>query len=126
MDNYEEQSDFEINKAVAEALGHETRAPDFYLEAFKNQYPNRVWFKRPNQAHSEHADYCNDPSHAWPIITENRIGVSPVQVGINRYHPAKDLWRASHYRTYDNVFTKSGDSPLRCAMIVYLMMMEQR
>ena len=102
MDNYEDKSDSQINVYVHLIVDPEWKDSD------ELDVPN----------------YCESPSDAWPIITENRISVSPVQTGINRYHPAKDLWRANHYRDYNSVFTKSGDNPLRCAMIVFLKMQE--
>ncbi|MCP4321484.1 MAG: DUF2591 domain-containing protein [Alteromonadales bacterium] len=49
--NYNELSDFEINKLVAEKL---TGKESIFVP-----------------------DYCNNPSDAWPIIVDNRITVAP-------------------------------------------------
>ena len=112
MDKYEDWTDDQINKEV----GRHHNIYHTYEECI-----NLLGEGSDNTVNPKY-DPCNNWAEAGPIITESRIGVSPVQLGIDRYHPAKDLWRASHYNTYDNVFTKSGDSPLRCAMIVFLKM----
>ena len=62
-------------------------------------------------------DYCNNPADAWPIITENRIGIIPA--------PDAGKWKAAHREVGEDDtphhFTQS-DKPLRAAMIVFLMM----
>jgi len=52
MTNYDDMSDFQINKAVAEAQGF-------------------------NAYHLEDKDYCNNPSDMWPIIVEHNILIRP-------------------------------------------------
>lgn len=57
-------------------------------------------------------DYCNNPVDAWPIIVENRIRVNPVLY---------TKWMAEDYL---EDISHSGENPLRCAMVVFLMMEE--
>ncbi|MEN4908961.1 phage protein NinX family protein [Rahnella bonaserana] len=54
-------------------------------------------------------DYCNNPADAWPIILENKISIN---------HWCTGEWTADCLFG-DFVFS---DTPLRAAMIVYLMM----
>lgn len=64
-----------------------------------------------------HRNYCNNPADAWPIITENRIGVIPA--------PEHGAWRAAHRVIGEDSnprhFTQHAN-PLRAAMIVFLKM----
>jgi len=108
--NYEELSDFEVNKAVAEAL-----------------YPKLLDFDRGGNVledgktifvlNSGWMDYCNNPSDAEPIIVENRISIlSNTVMGGGKYWQALDERRqfeASH-----------TTNRLRAAMIVFLKMKE--
>ena len=57
-------------------------------------------------------DPCNNPADAWPIIVENRIRVNPVLY---------TKWMAEDYL---EDISHSGENPLRCAMVVFLMMKE--
>ena len=57
-------------------------------------------------------DPCNNPADAWPIIVENRIRVNPVLY---------TKWMAEDYL---EDISHSGGNPLRCAMVVFLMMKE--
>ncbi|ELY5802126.1 DUF2591 family protein [Cronobacter sakazakii] len=72
-------------------------------------------------------DYCNNPSDAWPIMTENKISVM--------WMTAEKQWCA-----WANGNLEEGcwewiycpdeyhhdDNPLRAAMIVFLMMQESQ
>ncbi|WP_249743798.1 phage protein NinX family protein [Citrobacter portucalensis] len=61
-------------------------------------------------------DYCNKPSDAWPIITSNRIALSPLFGG---------EWRASVDDECGFIsYTCSTENPLRAAMTVFLMAQE--
>lgn len=57
-------------------------------------------------------DYCNNPADAWPIIVENRIRVNPVLY---------TKWMAEDYL---EAVSSTHENPLRCAMVVFLMMKE--
>ena len=104
--NHEEMSDFEINKRVAEAVGMELSSD--HSGAYVGVVRRSIG-SRPNYGH---VNYCNNPSDAWPIIVENKIGIQ---------HFNNGMWQ-SHCK-YDSVCHNTN--PLRAAMIVFLMMQEQ-
>ena len=106
--NYEEMSDFEINKQVAINRGG---------------YQGHVEHMQHGVKESDRAshgllfterDYCNNPSDAWPIIVANRINVYASE------GPDFMPWMAGC-----GGFMVSNKNPLRAAMIVFLMMQEQ-
>lgn len=111
--NYDQMSDFEINRAVAGYLG---------LDAGKaldpRDYDLGEWLNMPSRPTP--LDYCNNPADAWPIITEHGISLSAWQNG-------KDwtAWFAGKSMEYcAPEFSHASDNPLRSAMIIYLMMKE--
>lgn len=82
MKNYEDMSDFEINKAVALIVGakfNDDGEPVRFVECDTGAYAdfNEIEF-----------DPCNNPEDAEPIIIENRIGTIPA--------PDDGLWKAAH------------------------------
>ena len=106
--NYEEMSDFEINKQVAINRGG---------------YQGHVEHMQHGVKESDRAshgllfterDYCNNPSDAWPIIVANRINVYASE------GPDFMPWMAGC-----GGIIASNKNPLRAAMIVFLMMREQ-
>lgn len=107
MKNYEDMSDFEINKRVfktivgAKPLGYPHNADGRSVGNEVNG--NYRWF-----------DYCNNPSDAWPIIVDNEIS-------INRW-ALSDGWGADRFGHFDT----RDDKPLRAAMIVFLKMNEDK
>ena len=105
--NYEEMSDFEINKQVAINRGG---------------YQGHVEHMQHGVKESDRAshgllfterDYCNNPSDAWPIIVANRINVYASE------GPDFMPWMAGC-----GGMVASNRNPLRAAMIVFLMMQE--
>lgn len=115
MKNYEEMSDFEINKAVALIVGatfNDDGEPVRFVECDTGAYAdfNEIEF-----------DPCNNPADAEPIIIENRIGTIPA--------PDNGLWKAAHRKIGDDDkpyhFTQDKN-PLRAAMIVFLKMNEDK
>jgi hypothetical protein len=116
--NYEELSDFEINKAVAISLGKKVSAEQ-YMD-FGDRDENVVLCDLVSRM-DEGVNYCNNPSDAWPIILENKISTSWA-------HTCNGVvfWKA--------VITNQGqpgelrriewhdENPLRAAMIVFLKM----
>ena len=108
MKNYEDMSDFEINKAVALIVGvtfNDDGEPVRFVECDTGACAdfNEIEF-----------DPCNNPEDAWPIITNNFISVIP---STNR-----DIWFADGQggeTTFDT-------NPLRAAMIVFLEMNEDK
>ncbi|AUR99500.1 NinX [Vibrio phage 1.266.O._10N.286.52.F9] len=105
--NYEEMSDFEINKKVAMELGVTCFVRSLIDEnAVMVDKGGRVQF-----------DPCNNPSDAWPIIANNKIALTPVgQLAWLSYGWAK--WTFNHgFSPRKEVI---GQSPLRAAMICFL------
>ena len=96
--NYNELTDFEINKLVA-----------FKIKSIKKGRTDRYY-------KDFCPDYCNNPSDAWPIILENKISV------VN-YCGAKNDWYAVNHDF--SIESMTTENPLRAAMIVYLMMEEE-
>ena len=114
MDNYEDKSDFDINKAVAEALGNKHHWEEGVYDINRGPSIKACICCRDAQPLP---NYCNNPSDAWPIITENKIGL--VFVGDfmrdKEDWQARDTFTAYKHRAYD-------ENPLRAAMIVFLKM----
>ena len=108
--NYEEMSDFEINKQVAINRGG---------------YQGHVEHMQHGVKESDRAshgllfterDYCNNPSDAWPIIVSMISGgciVQMLKAGV-----IVTLQEGGRIQVMDK-------NPLRAAMIVFLMMQEQ-
>ena len=102
MKDYGKMSDFEINKAVATALGMDVSGAT----------------EENNMMYDYVRDVCNNPSDAWPIIHGNDIMLNP--------NCADELWKAEQgFREkpsgFYGVATAYNKNPLRAAMIVYLM-----
>lgn len=100
MKNYNEMSDFEINKAAEKLTG-------MYCEDASGVYV-------------QSCDYCNNPSDAWPVIVESKISLSIWQNG--------HTWSAYRMTTNDDWMIPEheakDENPLRAAMIVFLMMQD--
>lgn len=116
MKNYEDMSDFEINKAVALIVGatfNDDGEPVRFVECDTGAYAdfNEIEF-----------DPCNNPDDAWPIIVENEIDV--IQ------NNGQDCPLATNSAVMmfrgDDVFICQHDNPLRAAMIVFLKMNEDK
>lgn len=118
--NYENMSDFEINKSVAELRYQDC----IELEVFQNSYNSSVADVVSQGVHITSFDF-NNPSDAWLIITENKISL--IEEG--------DKWGA--YLGFELLENMEGGgcdfshgwsdkNPLRAAMIVYLMMQEAK
>lgn len=114
MKDYESMSDFEANKAVASIF-----LPCDYVFDEEHKKVDVVGtvtklggYGEPYEELVKYGDFdpCNNPTDAWPIIVENKIGLTPSHCG--------EFWEADH----DYFFRDKN--PLRAAMIVYLMMNE--
>lgn len=99
MNNYEDMSDFEINCRV-----HAEIMQISGLNSFKAK------------------DYCNNPADAWPIIVKNEIDV--IQNN-GQDCPLATNSAVMMFRC-DDVFICQHENPLRAAMIVFLMMNEDK
>ena len=104
MKDYGKMSDFEINKAVATALGMDVSGAT----------------EENNMMYDYVRDVCNNPSDAWPIMKESLIGVTPDEDGVTM-HFYGDWTARAHCKNLQ--FTDKN--PLRAAMIVYLMMKDE-
>ncbi|AUS01502.1 NinX [Vibrio phage 1.286.O._10N.286.55.C4] len=110
--NYEEWSDFEVNKKVAGIF-----LPCDYLfdEVSKRvelaNYQDVMVGDIHDQVLMPYQGFnpCNDPSDAWPIIIDNKISLYN--------HMGYESWEA----TCRGVASKSRN-PLRAAMICFLKM----
>ena len=100
MTNYNELSDFEINKRVAVAHG---------IDCSGINSESMMWqYNLPK-------DYCNNPADAWPIIVSNKMSIC--------YHEEHEKWFAD--TDTDDSPMAINNNPLRAAMIVFLMMNEK-
>ena len=106
--DYENASDFEINKAVAKCLYKDC----IELEVFQNTYKASTADVVSQGVHVTSFDF-NNPSDAWSIIVGNNISIEM----------RGDLPALAYVKgdaPYDD------KNPLRAAMIVYLMMKEAK
>lgn len=116
--NYEEMSNSEINQAITALIFDCEEWP--LSECGKYFYHCGVdgagFFEK------EVADYCNNPSDAWPIIFSSRIMLNP--------YCADELWKAEVPCGFDGLFKEYATcyhrNPLRAAMIVFLMMRDEQ
>ena len=97
MKDYSKMSDFEIDKAVSTALG---------MDVSGATEENNIMYGYVD-------DICNNPSDAWPIMDEHKIGLTFVN----------GEWRASSVKAGYHEF--SDAKAFRAAMIVYLMMKDE-
>ncbi|HHN8391381.1 phage protein NinX family protein [Morganella morganii] len=102
MNKYRDKSDFEINKAVAIALGAYEVATDIFID--KNR---RYEFDKPKSQFF--FDPCNNPADAMPIINE---------YGISLIYQEREF----QFATNDGNIECSISNPLKAAMIIFLMM----
>lgn len=115
---YEEMSDFEINKWIFRLTKKET------MRMFGSKiYLNSDWGLEFNP--------CNNPSDAWPIIVESNISVN--KHFYDDEMEWSDEWEAVWDKPVDvgprNVrgskIFHDDTNPLRAAMIVFLRMQEK-
>ena len=122
MKNYENMSDFEVNRAVAcrldrndlDVFGRPMFASDCY---FSVPFGSSVEWHQFGCDESKLFDPCNNPSDAWPIIADviaNGCVVQILQAGV-----IVTLQGGGRIQFIDK-------NPLRAAMIVFLMMQESK
>ncbi|MCK6743754.1 DUF2591 domain-containing protein [Enterobacter cloacae] len=116
--DYSKLSDFEINRAVAIAIGFhpdecdivKRGSPSVGVEWNEDTgYPIRVF------------DYCNNPTDAWPIIVDNRITMM-IDDTTTDWSSAlvQDFCDTSAFK-----YSNCSKNPLRAAMITFLMMQDK-
>ncbi|KKC63179.1 hypothetical protein WG82_13355 [Citrobacter amalonaticus] len=120
--DYSKLSDFEINRAVAIAIGFH---PDECDIAKRGTPSVGVEWNEDTGYATKTFDYCNNPADAWPIITENRIAIIPDSaagewVAFNEFTLYEGDWMFAS----DPAHHSNGKNPLRCAMECFLMMQD--
>lgn len=118
--NYSDYSDFEINKRVAELQPYTTVIGEGeYPSASEDAvHVEQRAFKHGN-INELGVDYCNNPSDAWPIVEQiwsKLMSVTSYDYGVGVGESKTTIWDARMHMY--------GDSKLRSACIVYLMMQE--
>lgn len=110
MIDYEKLSDREIDLLVLNVV-YGTHANDKGIQG--------VWARGGFK-------YTTNPTDAWPVIQVNKIGITPPVVGhswnchfqnIDEYDPDRDRFKE---------YSHSSENPLRAAMIVFLMMQDEK
>lgn len=120
--NYEEMSDFEVNRAVAcrldgndlDIFGRPMFASDCY---FTVPSGSSVEWHQIGCDESKLFDPCNNPSDAWPIIDKHSICIHNDEMEGRSYACSFDKFGYVSKESY-------CDNTLRAAMIVFLMMQE--
>lgn len=120
--DYSQLSDFEINSAVHNAKLKEPYALVFMgddrIAWTKENGDQIITEKVPYTKNGVH-DYCNNPADAWPIIVENKIGLTPPMHDEN--------WEAMTFDKFGYVNKNEYNAnPLRAAMIVFLLIKEKK
>ncbi len=108
MKDYSKISDFELNVRVAESEGI-----NWYCSASNSPTGGWEYCSVDELMLNDDGplkDYCNNPSDAWLVMEENKIGLAFVN----------GEWRASSVQAGYHEF--SDKKAFRAAMIVYLMM----
>ena len=108
MKDYASMSDQEINMHVAQIIYPESTVIESKSRppcaCIAGNIPNR-W-----------VDFCNNPADAWPILLGNKITIAAPL-------PQHEYWTAEKRDTDGGLLNfYVGANPLRCAMIVFLMM----
>lgn len=117
MKNYEMMSDNELNTMVADLRG------GYAGNVHGSESKVKVSDPDSGGLFYMEFDYCNNPSDAWPIIFRNDIMLNP--------NCADSLWKAEQGFRFKpsgfyKVATAYSKNPLRAAMVVFLMMQEQK
>ena len=120
MKDYAAMSDFEINSAVHNALLDKPYELTFHgggKITWKNKDSGMV-IETGIVGYTKNGlhDYCNNPADAWPIIVDNHIAVANFGDGNSASWSTK-------WGMVSNFYAE-GENPLRCAMVVFLMMKE--
>ena len=124
--NYEEMSNYEINKEVSKYWGVISKHLNLEdTEITLNDENETVYVMSENGVFEwlpvTYFDPCKNPNDAWPIIVDNNIEITPNFNG---------MWTASCIKVYtfeeepvyDNDLCQSDKNPLRAAMICFLKM----
>lgn len=120
--NYKNATDAQINEAVTMAVG---KFKDSDYSSVSGNYHKGHVLNCDYSVGVVH-DYCNNPSYAWPIMMKNKITVIDF---FNEYIAVHDIQFNDNEHSdsvADWVLEARHKNPLRAAMIVYLMMNEDK
>lgn len=110
---FEDMSDYEINKAVAELF------LDLVVDESKSRgrLESDIWLTDLNGV-LKYTNYnpCNNPLDAWPIITKNYISIE-----LDEYCLSEAYCLSSFTTESDDRISHVDENPLRAAMICFLM-----
>ena len=116
--DYSKLSDLDINKMVANSLNLSIFSEcDNWISVIKVS---------DNACRTGKFDPCNNPSDAWPIIVENKISI---YCYMDERDESLYEWEALSFDELNKTkgeFSGHPENPLRAAMIVYLMMNEDK
>ena len=120
MADYNEMTDFEINKRVAEVQGRLLPVPSNMVPEIVGDV--QCYYDEQRVLWECHLDYCGSAENAWPIIVD--VGIS-LLIADCRVDAVDRNWICStHYRSGNGRIVHVNTNPLRAAMIVFLMMKE--
>ncbi len=111
--NFEEMSDFEINKAAGVALGISVPKID---GTYVKRHGDQIIANWGRGFEAIFQDYCNNWADAGPIIEEYGICLEPYE-----NHWCAQIWSE---KNSEYVSDCNHQNPKRAAMIVFLMMKE--
>lgn len=117
MTDYSKMSDFDISKRVLIALGYKQVDEHATCAVFMSDKDRRD--VGVGASKKFHFDPCNNPSDAWPIIIWSMISLCA-----NRMPNGDEKWFAMG--PGEIYMQAAHKNPLRAAMIVFLMMKEDR
>ncbi|MDU2846207.1 phage protein NinX family protein [Citrobacter sp.] len=121
--DYSKLSDFEINRAVAIAIGFH---PDECDIAKRGTPSVGVEWNEDTGYATKTFDYCNNPVDAWPIIVGKKLSLINADdkwLCVPEDEPVDGVTGDAVHMIYagDGV---EHENPLRAAMIVFLMMQD--
>lgn len=125
--DYSKMSDFEIDKAVADALGIDYEIAIMFVSPVDKINGNHVeeYVRKKitsNEKHWRRFSPTRIPNDAWPIIVANNIDI----IQDNGHGCALATNSAIQMFQGDDVHIFQDENPLRAAMIVFLMMQESK
>ena len=118
--DYEDKSDFEINKAVLLIQDVDDDIESITCRNTKLKCINSVAIvKFKGIEEPARFNPCNNPSDAWPVIVENKFSITS-------WGSRNDFWMVSNCPSWDadnpTAINAVDKNPLRAAMICFLKM----
>lgn len=118
--NYDDMSDFEINKLVAGHLHGEEWWHKYSTVLIMRLMPTDSGGMGLRKAP---VDYCHNPLDSWPIIIDNKFSITS-------WGNKNDFWMVSDCPSWDadnpTAINVADKNPLRAAMICFLKIMDER